>query len=89
MMVDSSILIGASSANTHHTGAAGQRNSSLLTHSKAGGDVGELRQLACHRVDLDAKLSRWHQHQHTRHLGLLGLVDESLQHWQHERGSLT
>lgn len=58
------------------------------TDGQAGGDGGELGQLAGHRVHLDAQLPGGHQDQDPGHLGCLGLVDQALQHRQHEGSRL-
>lgn len=59
------------------------------THGQAGGDVGELAQLACYRVHLDAQLSGGYEHKHARYLRFPRLIQETLQYRQHERCSLT
>ncbi len=64
-------------------------NNSALTHGQARADAGELRQLAGDAVHLDAQLSGGHQNQHTRHLRLSRLVDQTLQNRQHEGRSLS
>lgn len=58
------------------------------TDSQAGGDGGELGQLPGHRVDLDPQLSGGNQNQHPSHLGCFRFINQTLQHWQHERSRL-
>lgn len=59
-----------------------------LTHCQARADAGELCQLTGHGVHLNAQLSGRHQNQHSRHLSLSWLVDQTLQNRQHEGCSL-
>lgn len=56
----------------------------VFTDSQAGGDGGELGELTGHRVHLDAQLSGGNQTQDPGHLGRPGLINQALQHRQHE-----